>query len=61
MERVASSSTDSLLKRLRLSGFGMRELRKMFRDETGLYVSQDTIAIEEFKRWCEKFLSRVDI
>ena len=55
MKRVIIASTDSLLKRLRLSGFGMREIRKMFKQETGLDVSQDNI--EEFKRWCEEFLS----
>lgn len=55
MKRVIIASTDSLLKRLRLSGFTMKEIRKMFKQETGLDVSQDNI--EEFKRWCEEFLS----
>lgn len=56
MKRVIIASTDSLLKRLRLSGFTMKEIRKMFKQETGLDVSQDNK--EEFKRWCEEeFLS----
>ena len=55
MKRVIISSTEPLLRRLRNSGFTMKEIRKMLKQETGLDITDDTRS--EFKQWCEEFLS----
>lgn len=57
MKRVIKANSTSLLTRLRNSGFTIKELYKMFEQDTGLEVAEDTR--EEFKDWCEDFLSSI--
>lgn len=57
MKRVIKTKSTPLLTRLRNSGFTIKELYKMFEQDTGLEVAEDTR--EEFKHWCEDFLSSI--